>query len=98
MRLLTNDDPVQPKRAAVLIEMYSACFLPITVTLELEWVLRGAYRLPREALIRAFEGLLGIRQLRLEQEELVLQALECIARGWTLRTPCTWPAAKDVLL
>lgn len=33
------------------------------MTLELEWFLRGAYRLPREALISAFEGLLAIRKL-----------------------------------
>jgi hypothetical protein len=33
-------------------------------------VLRGAYRLPREAVIRAFEGLMAIRQVHPEQEEL----------------------------
>lgn len=72
VRLLTNVDPAQAQRAAALIEAWAACFVPITVTLELEWVLRGAYRLPRGAVIRAFEGLLAIRQLHLEQEEQVL--------------------------
>jgi predicted nucleic-acid-binding protein len=39
----------------------AGCFVPITVALELEWVLRGAYQLPREGVITAFEGLLAIR-------------------------------------
>ena len=55
--------------------------MPITAALELEWVLRGAYRLPRETVISAFEGLLAIRQLHLEQEELVRRALEWHRQG-----------------
>ena len=81
VRLLTNDDPEQARRVADLIDDSSACFVPITVVLELEWVLRGAYQLPREAIIRAFRGLSAIRQLHLEQEEQVLQALETYAQG-----------------
>jgi predicted nucleic-acid-binding protein len=81
VRLLTNDDPEQARRVAYLIDDSSACFVPITVVLELEWVLRGAYQLPREAIIRALRGLNAIRQLHLEQEEQVLQALEAYAQG-----------------
>ena len=53
VRLLTNDDAEQARRAADLIDASVGCFVPITVVLELEWVLRGAYRLPREAVIQA---------------------------------------------
>ncbi|MBM5810251.1 MAG: type II toxin-antitoxin system VapC family toxin, partial [Cyanobacteria bacterium M_surface_9_m1_291] len=67
VRLLTNDDPQQAARVAGLIDASPACFVPITVVLELERVLRGAYQLPREAIIRALRGLLQIRQLHLEQ-------------------------------
>ena len=49
----------------VALDTNAACFVPITVALELEWVLRGAYKLPREAVISAFEGLLAIRHLHL---------------------------------
>jgi len=55
--------------------------VPITVALELEWVLRGAYKLPREAVINAFEGLLAIRHLHLEQEKLVRRALAWHRQG-----------------
>ncbi len=75
VRLLVNDDPVQALRAAESIDASAACFVPITVVLELEWVLRGAYKLPREAVISAFEGLLAIKQVHVEQETLVRQAL-----------------------
>jgi predicted nucleic-acid-binding protein len=81
VRLLTNDDPEQARRVADLIDDSSACFVPITVVLELEWVLRGAYQLPREAIIRAIGGLIAIRHLHLEQEEQVLQALEAYGQG-----------------
>ena len=47
VRLLTGDDPEQARRVADLIDACPACFVPITVVLELEWVLRGAYRLER---------------------------------------------------
>ena len=81
VRLLVNDDPVQAEQAAALIDSSAACFVPITVVLELEWVLRGAYKLPKEAVIAAFEGLLAIRHLHLEQDDCVRQALEAHREG-----------------
>jgi predicted nucleic-acid-binding protein len=81
VRLLVDDDPAQAEQAAALIDASAACFVPITVVLELEWVLRGAYRLPCETVISAFEGLLAIRHLHLEQEELVRRALEWHRQG-----------------
>lgn len=65
--------PPRDRRVADLIDASSACFVPITVVLELEWVLRGAYQLPREAIIHAFCGLIAIRHLHLEQEEQLHQ-------------------------
>ncbi len=81
VRLLTGDDPEQARRVAVLIDASPACFVPITVVLELEWVLRGAYRLERGAVIAALEGLMEIRQVHLEQEDLVRQALAWHQQG-----------------
>jgi predicted nucleic-acid-binding protein len=81
VRLLVNDDPAQAEQAAALIDANAACFVPITVALELEWVLRGAYKLPREAVISAFKGLLAIRHLHLEQEQLVKRALDWHRQG-----------------
>jgi hypothetical protein len=44
-------------------------------------VLRGAYRLERGAVIAALEGLMAIRQVHLEQEDLVCQALAWQQQG-----------------
>ena len=41
VRLLTGDEPEQARRVADLIDTSPACFVPITVVLELEWVLRA---------------------------------------------------------
>jgi predicted nucleic-acid-binding protein len=81
VRLLTGDEPEQARRVADLIDASPACFVPITVVLELEWVLRGAYRLERGAVIAALEGLMAIRQVHLEQEDLVRQALAWHQQG-----------------
>lgn len=84
VRLLTGDDPEQARRVADLIDASPACFVPITVVLELEWVLRGAYRLERGAVIAALDGLMAIRQVHLEQEDLVRQALAWHQQGLDL--------------
>ena len=81
VRLLTGDDPERARRVADLIDASPACFVPITVVLELERVLRGAYRLERGAVIAALEGLMAIRQVHLEQEDLVRQALAWHQQG-----------------
>jgi hypothetical protein len=39
-----NDDTAQAELAAACIDASAGCFVPITVALELEWVLRGAYK------------------------------------------------------
>lgn len=39
VRLSVNDDPTQALKAAESIGTAAACFVPITVFLELEWVL-----------------------------------------------------------
>jgi predicted nucleic-acid-binding protein len=81
VRLVTDDDPDQARRAAVAIDACEACFVPLTVSLELEWVLRGAYRLSTEAVVDAFEGLLGVRHLHFEQEPTVRSALALLRQG-----------------
>jgi len=61
--------------------------LPIaldTNLLELEWVLRGAYRLERGAVIAALDGVIAIRQVHFEQEYLVRQVLAWHQQGLDL--------------
>jgi len=75
VRLVTGDDPAQARRAAARIDSGDAFFVPLTVALELEWVLRGAYGLSRERINATFEALLSIRNLRFESDQLIARAL-----------------------
>ncbi|WP_204848424.1 type II toxin-antitoxin system VapC family toxin [Rhodopila globiformis] len=75
VRLLTADEPRQTEQARRLFETETV-FLPKTVLLEAEWVLRRLYRLERLPIIRAFESLLSLPNVRCEDEPAVRQALE----------------------
>ena len=80
-RLVTNDDPVQALQAASLIDTGNALFVPLTVTLELEWVLRGAYALDKPAIARSFEALLSVRNMHFERQSDIQQALQYYQSG-----------------
>ncbi len=80
-RLVTKDDPAQARAAAQLIDAGDACFVPITVALELEWVLRGVYELDRESIAKSFNALLGVRNLHFERAAAVLEAVRLLQQG-----------------
>lgn len=74
VRLLTNDDKKQAKYAAELIEN-NAIFIPKTVLLETEWVLRYTYELNPKVILEAFEKLLGLSQVNVEDPSSISNAL-----------------------
>ncbi len=80
-RLVTNDDPVQARQAAALIDLGDALFVPLTVMLELEWVLRGAYALDRSDISRSLEALLSVRNIRFERQSDIQLALQHYQAG-----------------
>ncbi len=81
-RLVTNDDPVKASQAVALIDTGNALFVPLTVTLELEWVLRGAYSLDKPAIVRSFEALLSVRNMNFERQSDIQQALQYYQSGF----------------
>ena len=81
VRLLTGDDPAQAQRIAERLDGGGAFFVPITVALELEWVLRGAYGIAPEQVAAAMKALLSIRNLRFADEPAIVRALEHYRRG-----------------
>ena len=54
-------------------------FVPVTVALELEWVLRANYGLPKLDVVRQLSDLLGAQELTFESEA----ALELALRSYT---------------
>lgn len=74
VRVLTNDDPEQAKRAMKRMRTDSV-WIGRTVLLETEWVLRHAYKLDPAAIGKAFTTLLGVASVEVEDRAAVVQAL-----------------------
>lgn len=82
VRYLTNDDPLQARRAMTLLEQTEAVFLPKTVLLELEWVLRAAYRIEAAIIHRSLLQILGLPMVTAESAGQVAAALDFYAQGF----------------
>lgn len=76
LRFLLQDDAPQSQAATRLIQTALAAgdtlYVPISVALELEWVLRSRFKLDKAAVAQTFNGLLQAMELRFE----ALTALE----------------------
>jgi predicted nucleic-acid-binding protein len=85
VRFLVADEMPQTKAAARLIhrsvEQGTSLFIPITVSLELEWVLRSAYGLDKPTVLQTLYGLLGTFELRFESESALEIALARYEHG-----------------
>ena len=80
VRLLTGDDPAQFARVHKLFES-ETIFLPKTVVLETEWVLRSLYGLSAMDIVRALAALVALPQVRSEDASAIVEALEFSRRG-----------------
>ena len=65
----------QARRARRVMLDSPALFVPLTVVLELEWVMRGFYRLPPEAICSALRHLLGMGNVTVQHWEAVNDAV-----------------------
>lgn len=80
VRLLTNDDTAQTRRAAELFAR-EQIYLSKTVLLESEWVLRFSYELPPNVILQALRKLVGLPNVVLEQQREVAEALDGFEQG-----------------
>jgi predicted nucleic-acid-binding protein len=80
VRFLVGDDREQARRAGRLFGE-SAVFVPHTVLLEAEWVLRRGYRFTRERIAGAFIGLLGVETVACVDGDAVRRAIDAFASG-----------------
>jgi predicted nucleic-acid-binding protein len=74
VRILTNDDPNQARRAVKILKS-DDIFIPKTVLLETEWVLRHAYEIKSSKIIIGFQKLIGLPNVRVEDPDSVYQAI-----------------------
>jgi predicted nucleic-acid-binding protein len=80
VRFLVDDDAAQALRARKLLERESV-FIPVTVLLETEWVLRAAYEFETAAIAGFLRALLGLPQVSVDDPRLIAEALRCYQGG-----------------
>jgi len=74
VRILTNDDPIQARRAVKILKN-DDIYIPKTVLLETEWVLRHAYEIGRSDIAVGFQKLLGLPNVSVEDPDSIYQAI-----------------------
>ncbi len=76
------DDPQAAiQRPAAIAALSERSFVSVTVLLELEWVLRGFYELPKKDISRVLRALASIEHVTLENRDAVLAALDAFDKG-----------------
>jgi predicted nucleic-acid-binding protein len=80
VRLLTGDDLAQAAKAKTFFKAASV-FIPETVMLEAEWVLRHAYDFTPESIHDAFMGLCGLPNVTLANPHTMMTALQWYGEG-----------------
>ena len=80
VRFLTADDPQQARKARAVIEA-GDIFLPTTVILEAEWVLRAGYGFTAERIATGLRGMGGLEGVAIEEPVAVAQALDWLSEG-----------------
>jgi len=83
VRYLANDHETLSARALKLVSE-NAVFVPATVVLESEWVLRDAYETPRERVIEQLRKFCGLETVTVGDAESVARALAYAEGGLDL--------------
>src|SRR3546814_20926316 len=98
VRWLVDDDAAQSRRIAERLRLAArreeTLFVPMTVMLELEWVLRSRYAFAKPDVLLAMNALLETRELEFQPSPP--SNARCTPTGrakWILRTTCMLPRA-----
>jgi len=100
VRVITNDDSGQAPLAARLLNRHDKVFISKTVLLELEWVLRSAYKIGAAHILKALiefrdrpnveieDEAAGRRRLGLVRAGNGLRRRAALGLGWARVSPC----------
>jgi predicted nucleic-acid-binding protein len=80
IRFLTRDHEAAARRALEIISN-SDVFVPMTVILEAEWVLRDAYEMPRGEVIRELRRFCSMERVTVGSADVVRRALDYAEQG-----------------
>ncbi len=94
VRYVVSDEPIQSQQAKALLRNTKAIFISKTTLLELEWVLRSAYKLPRESILHSILTICGLPNLTVENAWQVAQACELYSKGFDFADALHYYAAN----
>lgn len=94
VRALANDHPEQSAAAQDLLRA-NLIWIPITVLLEAEWVLRSQLRFDRDRVVTAFEGLVRRSTVTVQHLDDVCAALSLAGRGMDFADALHLALSKD---
>jgi predicted nucleic-acid-binding protein len=83
----------RPIARRVLLESPSI-FVPLSVVLELEWVMRGFYGLEADSFCLAVDHLLGMPHITVERWEAVKDATDLHRRGLDFADALHWASSR----
>ena len=81
VRALTLDDAAQAARGQDLLRGHEV-FIPVTVILELEWVLRSHYLHSTAVIAQTIEKIVTLENVVVGEHAAVLAAAAKLAQGW----------------
>eukprot|EP01032_Pedospumella_encystans_P012163 gene12163-14093_t len=73
---------LQCEHARALLESGKPLFVATTVALELEWVLRGFYKLEPRTVAKVFHHLLSIPQVQMQDRQALQSACDALSQGF----------------
>jgi len=76
-----DDAQAAKQRPAAVAALSERSFVSVTVLLELEWVMRGFYGLPKGDISRVLRALTSIEHVTLEDRDAVLVAVGAFDKG-----------------
>lgn len=77
-----DDAQAAKQRPAAVAALAERSFVSVTVLLELEWVMRGFYELPRRDISRVLRALASIEHITLEDRGAALAAIDAFDKGF----------------
>ena len=80
VRIFAEDHSEQAAIAESVL-LADSVFLPKTVVLEFEWVMRSVYRKPTPAIAAAIERMLATESVQVEDQSAVMRAVAWFRRG-----------------
>lgn len=76
-----DDAEAALQKPAAITALSSPVFVPSSVILEFEWVMRGFYELSREDVQNVLQSLCGLENVMIEDREILLSALTAYQQG-----------------